>query len=158
MKEIFKIAASISIGVLLVFLIDFFINLEFFQLLIAKKLVILLSLFFDNVEQKNFSIYLNNIEFIITDDCIKLSAFFMILPFLTLNKKFKLIILFFFLFYFQNFFRIFFEIGLFLYSEKSYDLFFSNFQNVVQPFALYFLAIFKLLRKYRKKLKNIIGL
>lgn len=140
MKKIFEIILSLFFGIFLIFVLEK-VNLEFFQILIAKKLFLLLSNFFEEIGIENFSIYINKIEFVITKDCIKISAFFFLFPPLLLNKKFNLLVFLFVLLFFQNFVRIIFEIFLILKFNINLDFIFSNFQNIFQPFLIYLILV-----------------
>lgn len=153
MREIFKISASLFFGILIVIFIEFFLNLEIFQLIVAEKLFYFLSLFFDNISKKGFFIYIDNINFIITSDCVKLTTFFLLFPFVLASRKIKLLLILFFLLYIQNFFRIVFEIFLFINFGETFDMFFSNFQNIFQPITIYFILIFAYLFNYYRRFK-----
>lgn len=136
----FEILISLSIGIFLVYFFDY-LNIFYFQLLNAIIIEKFLNFYFSEIIRSNEKIYINNIEFVISRDCLKISSFLLIFPFFLLRKKFKLIFLFLFLTYFQNFFRIIFEIFLILNFEINLDFFFYNFQNIFQPIILYLILI-----------------
>lgn len=141
-KEIVTVFISLLFGFILILLLDL-LDFYYFQALVAKIFGNFLRLFFDLVEVKHEKILVNNFELVITEDCIKISSFFLLLPILVIKKKIFSLILLFILFSLQNFLRIFFEIFLILNFSLNLDYFLSLFQNVIQPLILYVALILK---------------
>ncbi|MEM5828261.1 MAG: hypothetical protein QW197_02025 [Candidatus Aenigmatarchaeota archaeon] len=108
-------------------------NLQYFY---ANFLYNFLKFFFEEIEVKNENIFIKNVNFIITVDCLMLKPLIIISVVMLFYRKYSLLIKTILLLFVQNFFRIIFEIFLILEFSINLDLYFSNFQNIVQTFLI----------------------
>lgn len=145
-KQIALFFSLIILGIFIAILIEENFDLSYFQQLYASIVYNFLKFFFENIEIKNESIFINNIQFIITIDCLMLKPLIIISIALLPYRKFSLLFKILFLLFFQNFFRIIFEIFLILQFSIDLDFYLSNFQNIFQTFLI--LSLFFISNNY----------